>query len=842
MARIIVITSGGEETLELAPGQTLTVGRDPANKVPLPTEAGLSRRHCRIGPREGGEEGWEVADLGSTNKTRVNGQTVQHKVLAHGDEIEIGSVKIRFEDPDEEKRLEALGKEGVCYLEWVSKEHKGERIVLTRKQTTVGRRDTNDVALDDRMVSGHHAEIDRDVNGYTIRDLGSTNGTLVNGQPISEALLTHGARIRIGNSRFAFKDPSMQDVEVELAHFEEDDGWGMMGEIDVSHARGSRMGILVVALLFLAAGAGGWWLMQQEERGAGGKDVARAGLIENGDFEDDVVPWSADREEGVEVRRREKGGRPDAWLSVSNLGPEGEGLARVTYDRGIETTGSRPLRVQALVKASGGGDAGDAGGAELVAVWASEPTPEELKAGVTDLERSDLLFAPTGAWGSVDTVLVPPVWARTLRIGLRLPEGAGAGIDTLSVTPEGQHEERPEMSVRTFKTATIDESGSLDLVGNRRILLTGVRPVARLPGGRVLTDFRATELEVGDEEAALEGTFANEEGEGIPAALTWKTTVEGLRAELRCEPAEAVGFDAGVPAAHVGGTVSVLGDFLPQRVPVTADEPRGKVSRTLVGDPVGGATGRGTLIAFVQPGDAAVATLEFLPSRDAGLVVFRHWVAGSKASLEVISDFTKQRSQAEQALTQARKLAFTAPGRAIQELSNVANAFPFEEQVRDEALRLASELETKAIADVQALDSALADYRIYRSGEALAKMEGLTVELAERFLGAAGRGGRLEAEISELVAEAREARKEYDVEHALPGVDRLERIAVLLSDSKGYQPMAALYWRTLLRRYGDLGKDAPDIARRLEAARQKLGDLEKIAEVQEALPPVPKAK
>ena len=112
MARIIVITSRGEETLELSPGETLTVGRDPANKVPLPDEAGLSRRHCRIGPREGADEGWEVADLGSTNKTRVNGQPIQQRALGHGDEIEIGSVKIRFEDPDEEKRLEALGARG----------------------------------------------------------------------------------------------------------------------------------------------------------------------------------------------------------------------------------------------------------------------------------------------------------------------------------------------------------------------------------------------------------------------------------------------------------------------------------------------------------------------------------------------------------------------------------------------------------------------------------------------------------------------------------------------------------------------------------------------------------
>ena len=472
MARIIVITSSGEEPRELAPGETLTVGRDPANKVGLPEEAGLSRRHCRIGPREGAEQGWEVADLGSTNKTRVNGQTIQQRVLAHGDEIEIGSVKIRFEDLDEEKRLEALGKEGVCYLEWVTKERKGERVVLARKRTTVGRRAANDIALEDRMVSEHHAEIDRDLNGYTIRDLGSTNGTLVNGQPISESLLTHGARVRIGNARFAFKDPSMKDIEVELAHFEEDEGWGMMGEIDLSRAHGSRLGILAVLLLFVAAGVGGWWLMQREDQQASGRDTARAGLVENGDFERDVVLWSADREEGVEVNRSEKGGKPGAWLSVRNTGQEGDGLARVAYDRGIETAGSRSLRVKAWSRGSEG--------AELVAVWASEPTPEELKAGVTQLERSDLLLALSGGWKPVDALLVPPVWARTFRIGFRLPEGAGAGIDALTIRPEGERAERMQMPVKTFKAATIDASGRLDLVGNRRVLLTGMRDAAIL--------------------------------------------------------------------------------------------------------------------------------------------------------------------------------------------------------------------------------------------------------------------------------------------------------------------------------------------------------------------------
>jgi len=272
------------------------------------------------------------------------------------------------------------------------------------------------------------------------------------------------------------------------------------------------------------------------------------------------------------------------------------------------------------------------------------------------------------------------------------------------------------------------------------------------------------------------------------------------------------------------------------------NEPLEKVARTLVGDPVGGTAGQGTLIAFVQADEAPVATLTFLPSRDDGLVVFRHWVDAKTATLDVISDFSKQKKKADLALKAAKKLAAGAPGRAIQELRNVANAFPFEEAVRDEALTLASKLEGEAIANQTALEDALGQYRIYRSDDALQAMETLSTKLDALYLGEASRGGSLETEIQELVTQVREARKEHDVELALPGVDRLERIAVHLSDSEGWRPLAAVYWRSMLHRYEKLMADAPDIARRLKSAKEQFDALKQDENVKSALPPIPEAK
>ena len=56
-----------------------------------------------------------------------------------------------------------------------------------------------DLILDRPEVSRHHAELLRiDATSYELRDLGSTNGTLVNGVPIETALVTHGDEIRLG--------------------------------------------------------------------------------------------------------------------------------------------------------------------------------------------------------------------------------------------------------------------------------------------------------------------------------------------------------------------------------------------------------------------------------------------------------------------------------------------------------------------------------------------------------------------------------------------------------------------------------------------------------------------
>ncbi len=68
----------------------------------------------------------------------------------------------------------------------------------------VGRSPDNDLILRDPATSGHHARVERRGEQFWIVDLGSTNGTLVNGEPVMEKELNHDDRITIGQNAVHF--------------------------------------------------------------------------------------------------------------------------------------------------------------------------------------------------------------------------------------------------------------------------------------------------------------------------------------------------------------------------------------------------------------------------------------------------------------------------------------------------------------------------------------------------------------------------------------------------------------------------------------------------------------
>ena len=75
---------------------------------------------------------------------------------------------------------------------------------LTKERTTIGRKPHNDVQIDNLAVSGEHAAIVTILNDSFLEDLGSTNGTLVNGQSVKKHFLQNGDVIEIGKYKVKF--------------------------------------------------------------------------------------------------------------------------------------------------------------------------------------------------------------------------------------------------------------------------------------------------------------------------------------------------------------------------------------------------------------------------------------------------------------------------------------------------------------------------------------------------------------------------------------------------------------------------------------------------------------
>src|SRR6185503_5780274 len=79
-------------------------------------------------------------------------------------------------------------------------------IPLGRSLMSIGRDPSNDVVLPDAMVSRRHAVIELRGTQYFLRDCNSSNGSLVNGDRISERSLRDGDLVAIGTARMLFRD------------------------------------------------------------------------------------------------------------------------------------------------------------------------------------------------------------------------------------------------------------------------------------------------------------------------------------------------------------------------------------------------------------------------------------------------------------------------------------------------------------------------------------------------------------------------------------------------------------------------------------------------------------
>ena len=98
-------------------------------------------------------------------------------------------------------RLLHLPEDEEISLKALEGEEKGTVYPVTKPRVTIGRANA-DITINDRMVSRVHCALEISDEGVLLRDLESTNGTLVDDRPIQTAPLSHGSSFRIGSHLF----------------------------------------------------------------------------------------------------------------------------------------------------------------------------------------------------------------------------------------------------------------------------------------------------------------------------------------------------------------------------------------------------------------------------------------------------------------------------------------------------------------------------------------------------------------------------------------------------------------------------------------------------------------
>ena len=88
----------------------------------------------------------------------------------------------------------------------------GSSFRLEADHTNVGRHPDSEIFLDDITVSRRHVVLDREPDGYILRDVGSLNGTYVNRERADEARLRHGDEVQVGRYRLSFVRNEQRDA------------------------------------------------------------------------------------------------------------------------------------------------------------------------------------------------------------------------------------------------------------------------------------------------------------------------------------------------------------------------------------------------------------------------------------------------------------------------------------------------------------------------------------------------------------------------------------------------------------------------------------------------------
>jgi len=240
--KLIIEDDEGKTTVVPLIRDEITIGRKEGNTIRL-TERNVSRRHAKLLKKNGAIF---IEDQESYNGIKVNGNKIDGRVaITEGDRIQIGDYVLGLklaagasaEDPfssaktmeiqqslddqpttqidvretqeagadrPQEEGAATLDKAECGRLVCVTSNFAGEEWLLDKPVMVVGRTEENDININHRSISRHHARITFENNRHTILDLQSANGVRINGEEYGKVELRPGDMIDLGHVRLRF--------------------------------------------------------------------------------------------------------------------------------------------------------------------------------------------------------------------------------------------------------------------------------------------------------------------------------------------------------------------------------------------------------------------------------------------------------------------------------------------------------------------------------------------------------------------------------------------------------------------------------------------------------------
>ena len=291
MYKLIIEDDEGKTTEVPIIRDEITVGRKEGNTIRL-TERNVSRRHARISRQN---NALHIEDVLSYNGIKVNGERIKGKVaIGDGDRIQIGDYQLSIkldkaavkpqpgapagaasvgQRPDMVSASPTMPHQPVAAqgpgsslptvqhqtvaptakapdrparLIVISTNFARQEFPLDKAAVVIGRTDENDVVLNHRSISRHHAKIVREGEHFHIVDMQSANGVRVNGEDYGKVELRKGDQIDLGHVRLIFVPPG-QDIDIKDKI------------VDLDRKGPPIFAIAVVLLLLIGAGGGAFF-------------------------------------------------------------------------------------------------------------------------------------------------------------------------------------------------------------------------------------------------------------------------------------------------------------------------------------------------------------------------------------------------------------------------------------------------------------------------------------------------------------------------------------------------------------------------------------------------------